>query len=184
MPASAADGLMLRVSISTYMFAIGPNYVDLSSAAVPSGLSSGSCHFYAVFDAAARSRLHADLYARLTDTYDLDASARLRVSSGCNVARLFANCIVSGDGNMSLGAVGRDVGVPSRSWSRRSSAPSCLQLRRTRVVAVVNSGPTAVYVACMKDVHRLLVGGRFGVLYQFMHALLTCSGRSSDSTGS
>jgi hypothetical protein len=103
---------MLRVSISTYMFAIGPDYVDLSSAAVPSGLSSGLCYFYAVFDAAARSRLHADLYARLTDTYDLDASERLPVSSGCKVAHPFANCLVSGDGGMSLGAVGRHVGVP------------------------------------------------------------------------
>jgi hypothetical protein len=100
-----------RAGVSTHLFAVGPEYADLSCVAVPGGLSAGSCQYYESFDKAAQERLHADLFERLTDAYTWETSSRMRVGLGLKLGRPFANCLISPDKTISLCAVGRTSGI-------------------------------------------------------------------------
>jgi hypothetical protein len=207
-----------RSGVSTHLFAVGPEYLNLACLGIPSGLSSGSCNYYPVFDDDARQRLHTDIFARMTEQYDLDAIVQICGSKGIKVTRPLTNCLLSSNGNLWLGAVGPRTVIVHEfcivapivsadgvlQWQYRftdkenrrvmrvfsfglqiSSDPRAVLasvdegalatlVTRRAVATILKEGTIAAVATVKKDVESVLgSGARFGVLYQFMHALLS-----------
>ncbi|KAH0791221.1 Sec23/Sec24 trunk domain containing protein [Histomonas meleagridis] len=86
-----------RACVSVHIFTAGNEFKDLSTVAVPSGLTCGECHHYGVLDEAQLAKMHSDIYGTLMDSYCWDSSVRLRCSTGIKISRPFTNCIISQD---------------------------------------------------------------------------------------
>jgi hypothetical protein len=81
-----------NAAVSVHLFAAGTDYLDISTIAVPSGLTCGSCNYCHDFDATARASLHLRVFETLSATYFWDASLRMRTSPGIKVVRPHTNC--------------------------------------------------------------------------------------------
>lgn len=95
--------LISRSGISLHTFNAGPQYGDLATDAVATGLSSGSCHHYHYFDDAARMQLHTDLFRILTKDMLWDATMSLKLPPGILLRRAHGNCI--SQRNVAVGAL-------------------------------------------------------------------------------
>jgi hypothetical protein len=102
---------MCRGSVTVHIFTAGPDSAELPALSVPPGLTAGSCNYYEDFSESNRTRLHNDLFARLSATFCWDASLRLRSSSGVRLTRSHANGLCKSDQTMLCPAVPRDVTV-------------------------------------------------------------------------
>jgi hypothetical protein len=103
--------MLNRAGVSTHLFALGTEYMNISCIGVPSGLSSGKCNYYPVFDPDAQQRLHNDIFAAMVCEYDLDVTGQLQLSPGLKSARFLSNCLLTAGGNMAIGAVGKHTSV-------------------------------------------------------------------------
>jgi protein transport protein SEC24 len=96
---------------SVHLFIAGPDFADVSVAAIPAGLTCGSVFYSPEFDAAGRTRMHDALFAALTSDYMWDVTARLRASAGIVMKSPLANCVLRSDSVVSPPVIGRSRGI-------------------------------------------------------------------------
>jgi hypothetical protein len=97
--------------VTVHIFTAGPDPAEHPALSVPTGLTAGSCNYYDDFSEANRTRLHNDLFARLSAAFCWDASLRLRSSSGVRLARSHANGLCKSVQSMLIAVVARDATI-------------------------------------------------------------------------
>ncbi|OHT09481.1 Sec23/Sec24 trunk domain containing protein [Tritrichomonas foetus] len=125
-----------RASVSVHIFTAGPEFVDLSTTAVPAGLTCGECHYYRNFDGLARQKMHADIYRTLTNSYCWDACLRLRATPGIKLVRPHTNCTLRNNELISFPVIASEDAIafelsienPSSSSSNSASTNMSLQV--------------------------------------------------------
>ncbi|OHT11430.1 Sec23/Sec24 trunk domain containing protein [Tritrichomonas foetus] len=100
-----------RACISVHLFCASDDFCDLSSIAIPSGLTCGECHFYGRFDETQRAKMHVDIFATLTNQYCWDASLRLRTSPGIKLVRPHTNCTLKSGDLVSFPVIAREDAI-------------------------------------------------------------------------
>ncbi|EAX93940.1 Sec23/Sec24 trunk domain containing protein [Trichomonas vaginalis G3] len=84
--------------ISLHAFNAGPQFADLATDAVTTGLMSGTVHHYHTFDDSSREKLHTDLFTVLTKDYLWNAETEVKLTRGAFISRQLGNCTTkSGD---------------------------------------------------------------------------------------
>lgn len=86
-----------RAGVSVHYFTAGKDFEDLSTTAVPCGLTCGKCHHYGQLNESTCSKMHSDIYNTIKDSYCWDSTLRLRCSSGIKLIRPHANCVLRTD---------------------------------------------------------------------------------------
>lgn len=100
-----------RYSISVHLFVAGINYMDLSTVAVPSGLTCGQCIHYEKFDHDAQMKFHSDLFAQMTCQYFWDSCVKIKCSSGVKITKLHTNCTLRNNDLVCLPILSRDDAI-------------------------------------------------------------------------
>jgi hypothetical protein len=100
-----------RGSLTVHIFTAGPDSAELPALSVPPGLTAGTCNYYDDFSEANRTRLHNDLFARMSATCCWDASLRLRSSSNVRLTRSHANCLCKSDQTLLVPVLPRDATI-------------------------------------------------------------------------
>jgi hypothetical protein len=100
-----------RGSLTVHLFTAGPDAAELPALSVPPGLTAGTCNYYDDFSEANRTRLHNDLFARLSAVCCWDASLRLRSSSTVRLTRSHANCLCKSDQTLLVPVVSREATI-------------------------------------------------------------------------
>ena len=90
--------LLSNCGISLHVFHAGKQYSDLSTDAVATGLTGGSCQHYHNFDQEDRMKLHNDVFKILTKQYLWDASLAVKTNPGLKLRRAHGNCVAKSSG--------------------------------------------------------------------------------------
>jgi hypothetical protein len=83
-----------RASISVHFFSVGPDYLDIATLGIPSGLTCGSCSHYPKFGDVERETMHSNLFGLITAAYCWDASLSMVWPKGIKVIRVHCNCTI------------------------------------------------------------------------------------------
>lgn len=86
-----------RAGVSVHYFTAGTEFEDLSTTAVPCGLTCGKCHHYGELNEKTCAKMHSDIYNTITDSYCWDSTLRLRCSNGIKLVRPHTNCVLRTD---------------------------------------------------------------------------------------
>ncbi|KAK8899345.1 hypothetical protein M9Y10_001659 [Tritrichomonas musculus] len=100
-----------RASVSVHQFSAGQDFTDLSTVAVPAGLTCGQCNHYSIFDDFARSKMHSDIFSILTNQYCWDSCLRLRATGGCKMVRPHTNCTLRSGDLVSFPVIAREDAI-------------------------------------------------------------------------
>lgn len=100
-----------RASVSVHQFSAGQEFTDLSTVAVPSGLTCGECNHYSIFDDFARTKMHSDIFSTLTNQYCWDSCLRLRTTAGCKMVRPHTNCTLRSGDLISFPVIAREDAI-------------------------------------------------------------------------
>jgi hypothetical protein len=167
---ASVAGQMNSQGISVHLFTVGPEFTDVATIGVPSGLTCGLVHYFPVFS---REELHDQLFDTLSTDYYWDACLRLRMPRDLKFVRAHTNCTLKRDNLVSFPVMASTTAVVFELEIERGNftAPIIFQAgfvfsdqTGTRFIRVftfatpVSSDPPTVCASVDEDALAALVG--------------------------
>lgn len=135
-----------RASVSVHQFSAGQEFTDLSTIAVPSGLTCGECNHYSIFDDFARAKMHSDIFSTLTNQYCWDSCLRLRTTPGCNMVRPHTNCTLRSGDLISFPVIAREDAIAFELTAKEQGITSQTIIFQLAMVYTNNEGSRMIRV--------------------------------------